>query len=354
MYECLYGFTPFACDDRHQTKLKILQHKRTLVFPPQEALREPSMEALDLMTKILVEKEKRLCSHQYELNDFTRKIVGGRLVRCVADKTHQNYQGYFVYPDDAEDIKRHAFFAGVEWDTIYQRRPPYLPRVRDWEDTKYFDDEDPISDIDSATTLVEVGLDVGGEIAVQDPKRKPTQVSHHQAEGQNIVPSTALNLVPPQDCFVPGLNPAEAKHANSLKNPLMQPRVNGSPTTGATLVGTGLHIDGSPATASTENVKPKAKKKEKKRPRDIILRDPIVGPPALETRKLSAFLGYEYRQPVMPQDIVEKVIAEEMEGHRIKNCRQRRDQHDPDLTYERRVFTDAGGQLSTRYRAGLM
>jgi serine/threonine protein kinase len=114
MYECLYGYTPFACEDRHQTKLKILQHKKSLVFPSPEGIPEPSIEALDFMMSILVEKEKRLCSRQYEFNDYSRKIHNGRVVRCVAEKAHRDYNGYFVYPGDAEDIKRHAFFRHVD------------------------------------------------------------------------------------------------------------------------------------------------------------------------------------------------------------------------------------------------
>ncbi|OAP61947.1 hypothetical protein AYL99_04150 [Fonsecaea erecta] len=355
MYECLFGFTPFACDDRHQTKLKILQHKKTLVFPRGDDASVPSIEALDLMMQILVEKEKRLCSRQYEHNDFTRKVVGGRLVRCATDKAHQNYQGYFVYPGDAEDIKRHAWFIDIDWDTLNRQRPPYQPRIRDWEDTKYFDDEEPISDIDSATTLDDSGLVVGAETAAPNPnaKHKTTQLSHHHAEGQNIIPSAAMNL-PPKDPLGPGRIHVAAEHVDGLKNPLMQPRLNGCPTTGATLVGTGLPVESPLATVSTENPKPKARKKEMKRPRDIILRDPVTGPPALETRKLGAFMGYEYRQPTMVPDILEQVLAEEMEGNKIKLYRQACDQNDPDLTYEKRAFMEHGGQLSPRHQAGLM
>lgn len=58
MYECLYGYTPFACEDRHNTKLKILKHKHTLTFPECEPARQPTRAALDLMQCLLVEKEK--------------------------------------------------------------------------------------------------------------------------------------------------------------------------------------------------------------------------------------------------------------------------------------------------------
>ena len=39
------------------------------------------------------------------------------------------------------------------------------------------------------------------------------------------------------------------------------------------------------------------RKKEKKRPRDKLLRDPEMGRIVLEVRKKSAFIGYTYRRP---------------------------------------------------------
>lgn len=369
MYECLYGFTPFACEDRHQTKLKILQHKKTLTFPEPEVIKAPSIEALDLMIQILVEKERRLCSRQYELNDFTRKIVGGRVVRCAADKAHQNYQGYFVYPGDAEDIKRHAFFREIEWDTVHLRRPPYVPRVKDWEDTKYFDEEEPISDIDTATTIDECEAVVCAEtvnpspncpgVDPQQPLQLQSQKSQHHHEDQNIVPSMAIK-VPRRDCPVQDPHFPRAENVNDLKNPLMpppnvgEPIVNGRLSPGTTLVETGIQVDGPTENVTVENIKPNAKRKEKKRPRDVILRDPSTGPQALETRKLGAFLGYEYRQPMMAKDIVEQVLAEDLTDTRLKSTGQTGDQADYDLIYEKRVFVEAGGQLSPRHRPLLM
>jgi hypothetical protein len=44
-------------------------------------------------------------------------------------------------------------------------------------------------------------------------------------------------------------------------------------------------------------LKRKSHKKDKKRPRDKILRDPEVGRTVLEIRKKGAFIGYTYRRP---------------------------------------------------------
>ena len=347
MYECLYGSTPFACDDRHQTKLKILQHKKTLVFPQPQGLPEPTIEALDLMVSILVEKEKRLCSRQYELNDYSRKMQGGKRVRCTADKTNRNYQGRFVWPGDAEDIKRHAFFREVDWDTMHLRRPPYVPRVKGWEDTKYFQEEEPISDIDTASTLDEPVPAVGPGIEMLTSEEQTTQVSQHRQEGQHIVPSIALKIPPYRDTAMLDGNPGPA---NNMKNPLMRPIANAAPSTGATLVETGGHVEGQPDTFPTENAKPKAKRKEPKRPRDIILRDPVAGPVALECRKLGAFLGYEYRHPTMARDIVDQVLAEDLAKTRFKDYRVQGRSQDPDLSFERQVFIGSGGHMSPQHR----
>jgi hypothetical protein len=50
-------------------------------------------------------------------------------------------------------------------------------------------------------------------------------------------------------------------------------------------------------------VKKGRQRKEKKRPRDKILRDPEVGRQVLEIRKKGAFVGYTYRRPrfAMPE-----------------------------------------------------
>ncbi|KAK4946589.1 hypothetical protein LTR10_014441 [Elasticomyces elasticus] len=358
MYECLYGYTPFACEDRHQTKLKILQHRKTLVFPQTEGIKEPSIEALDLMMQLLVEKERRLCSRQYELNDFSRKLVGGRLVRCAADKSNQNYQGYFVYPGDAEDIKRHPFFKNIEWHTVHQRRPPYLPRVKDWVDTKYFDEEEPISDIDTATTIDEANFAFDPAMGEQttclnelQPLLSSPRVSQHHHEDQHIVPSMAIHA-PRKDSAPPGLTSPSPDSMNDMRNPLLQPAkhgdfgANGCMTAEDVHPGNGGQVDGPKHDAYNENTKPKSKKKEKKRPRDIILRDASAGHEALEIRKQTAFLGYDYRQPVMVKEIIDQVLAEDVADRRLMDGRPGMEDEDRDLNYEKRVFVDAGGQLA--------
>jgi hypothetical protein len=193
---------------------------------------------------------------------------------------------------------------------MHLRRAPYIPRVKDWEDTKYFQEEEPVSDINTATTEDEHALPLTPNEG-QPSKRQGTQISQHYQEVQHIVPSAALKIPPKPDEAIPDAVPATGA---GLKNPLVSPRISEAPTTGATLVEPSTHLE------QRENVKPKVKK-EKKRPRDIILRDAATGPSALEARKAGAFLGYEYRQPVMAKDIVERVAGEDLAKVKFKNYR---------------------------------
>lgn len=178
--------------------------------------------------------------------------TGTRLV--PADKTHQNDAGYFVYPNDAEDIKCHPFFGGIPWNNMQDYNPPFTPRLKSWEDTKYFDDEGPISDTDSGTS----------EDDFQDLKVENTQLypSRHQHKAQGILPET------------PGFE---------AKKQLLPP--------------------------AYANPKPP---KEKRRPRDKILRDLNCGKVALQMRKDSAFIGYGYRRAKGVTDVIEEALATEI------------------------------------------
>lgn len=179
---------------------------------------------MDLINKILKEKELRLCSKKYMLNDYHHsKRIPGQLVATPANKHSRDYQGNFVYPDDATDIKAHPFFRDIQWDKLHLMRPPFVPKVKSWEDTKYFEEDEPISDVEES--------------------------SDDSSAKENMEPQT-----------------------------LEEEKEKGKDDGGAKSKG-------------------KKGKKEKRRPRDLILRDKQVGKKVLELRKKGAFLGYTYRRP---------------------------------------------------------
>lgn len=100
MFECLIGWPPFCSETPHETYRKILNWQETMVIPEDIHL---SPEAEDLIKKLLTSSDNRL----------------GR------------YGG-------AEEIKKHPFFRGVDWETIRKVDAPFIPKLRSITDTRFF------------------------------------------------------------------------------------------------------------------------------------------------------------------------------------------------------------------------
>jgi protein-serine/threonine kinase len=204
-----------------------------------------SRNAIDLMMRLLEERQDRLSAKRYRENDWVLrdKAVGARRTRNL------NTTGHIVYPNDAEDIKMHPFFRNIGWSTLHMTRPPFVPRVHGGQPiTKYFDNEDEIMsesdhlDSSSYEVVEELVYRGGGETTpVAEPGAAP---------------------IPPRF---------------------------------------------TPIAHSVQQVK--RRRKEKKRPRDKLLRDPEVGRRVLELRKKGAFVGYTYRRPTFSLPELEDKIA---------------------------------------------
>jgi serine/threonine protein kinase len=332
LYECLFGFTPFACENRQETKLQILKHRSTLCFPDdQYGFPSLSSEVLDLMRLLLREKEERLSSPKYYLNDYTYSQVQDTNTYHIhgrADKSNKNYQGKHVYSDDADDIKAHPWFKNTDWAQIHKKKPPFVPKVKGWEDTKYFDDDESVSDMESssseeddaeATPVPNKENMLGAGKVKQDPQafeesivaaaNMDHRISGHQQEAQHIIPSTTSkinNAIHEQnqkmlDTIVNGASPDVSmvntlgKQNSAVLSP--QPQVDG---------GVGIDEPLLPIDVSKKS----KKSKEKKRPRDKILRDHKMAKIAVDMRRRGAFLGYAYRRPKGVQSVLERVENE--------------------------------------------
>jgi len=101
MYECLVGYPPFYAEDPMSTCRKIVNWKKTLVFP-QEARLSP--HAYDLIHKLINDSSKRL---------------------------------------NFEEIKAHPWFKGVDWDNIRKTKAPIIPNLTSEDDHSQFDKFDP-------------------------------------------------------------------------------------------------------------------------------------------------------------------------------------------------------------------
>lgn len=167
---------------------------------------------------------------------------------------NQDYAGRYVYPNDAEDIKAHKWFRDVQWDKLHLMIPPFIPDIKSNEDTQYFDEDDPISDFSES---------VSGPVATKEeiadalkPFNREIQII---AKSYVATPHDSIRLKKVEreiDSFVMGDEQKEylkafVKHYG---------------------------------------------RKEKKRPRDKLLRDREMAPKVLELRKKGAFLGYTYRR----------------------------------------------------------
>lgn len=207
-----------------------------------------SFEAMELINGLLQEKEHRLCSKKYRLNDYQHsKRTPGQLIAKRADPHAQDYQGNYVYPDDATDIKAHGFFRRISWDRLHLTRPPFVPDVSGRDDTKYFDEEEPISDVDDAASQSDL----------HDASDKDTR---------NIALSTARMT--------------QVDGAQGQDDLLSNLAASGRGGNGA---------GGREGKAG--------KVKDRRRPRDRVLRDKDVSRKVLEIRKKGAFLGYTYHRP---------------------------------------------------------
>lgn len=203
------------------------------------------------MMRLLEERQDRLSAKRYRENDWVLrdKQVGTRRMRNL------NTTGHIVFPNDAEDIKGHPFFRNIQWATLHMTRPPFIPRVHGGQPiTKYFDDE---ADIMSASDH----LDSSSYEAAPFE-----ELPHLVSIGDNDVTPIAESVTAKP-------SPAYEQIGHSMQ-------------------------------------KIRRRKKDKKRPRDKLLRDPVVGRTVLEIRKKGAFVGYTYRRPTFSlPDLEEKTVG---------------------------------------------
>lgn len=109
MFEMLIGYPPFCSETPNETYRKIMNWKKTLVFPEETPI---SPSARDLIEKLLCEQENRLG-------------ING-----------------------VDEIKAHPFFDGVNWDKIYQQSAPFIPNLKSPTDTHLFDEYELAEDDD--------------------------------------------------------------------------------------------------------------------------------------------------------------------------------------------------------------
>lgn len=278
-----------------------------------------------------------------------------RSASSSSSRTTHDFTDHFVFPYDAEDIKAHKWFKGVPWERLHELDPPFVPLLRSTDDTQYFDDEEPITDLsdsddedeDEDETLPRPetsrpvvgrnaihGLDgaaASGPIVEKAQKAVPDQGSsaativnhvHLPVNPDRTTPSpargAAQSSATPKAPATPIVASAATVAATASRKRAereallvrtLQPFDRGIqaavrawlnvPYDSLRLRNFEMQVDAEPGLRTTERDTLKALvriygKKEKKRPRDRLLRDPATKRLVMELRKRTAFMGYEW------------------------------------------------------------
>ncbi|KAI0540767.1 kinase-like domain-containing protein [Xylaria digitata] len=267
--ECLYGHTPFLSEEggRQQTKRNIVNHEQTFAFPPRPVV---SRRCMDLIANLVCARENRLSSKRYRLRD-----IGPEHHASMSRQRSRDGRGRSVYPHDAEDIKAHKWFRDIPWEQLHLITPPFVPHIASIEDTHYFDEEEPISDW--SDTCSDSDSDSESELAAF-PRHVRGILAQFVAAPYD---STRLKRI---DREINALQFQEVALADQMKAFV---RAFG--------------------------------RRERKRPRDRLLRDPKTKATVLKVRKQTAFLGYTFSRAM---DVDNAAIAtfdgvERMPGPRV-------------------------------------
>ncbi|KAF4964284.1 hypothetical protein FSARC_7779 [Fusarium sarcochroum] len=249
--------TPFLSEDgRKQTKQNIVDFKEHFAFPLRPFVSE---KCKDLICRLIREKDIRLCSGKYQ-----RKYRGR-----FNDSRSTDYSGRYVFPDDAEDIKAHRWFGNTPWGRLHSIPPPFTPNLKSDDDAHYFDESEPFEDW-----------------------------------SESIPSGIFLNSDDVRELLVGFDTHVQEKAMELIKTPFDV----------AKLRGIDRDLDASTELQPTDKAALKQfvrfyGHKERKRPRDMLLRDKDSKKASLRIRKETAFMGYTWRR-MRPGGYVEQEMLE--------------------------------------------
>ncbi|OQO06268.1 hypothetical protein B0A48_08856 [Cryoendolithus antarcticus] len=109
VFECLYGRPPFNADSPDQVFENILT--RNIQWPEDGDDDNASSEAKDLIDKLL----------------------------CIDPKDRLGSNKDDKYQSGGDEIKAHAWFSEINWDTLREDEASFIPMAENPEDTEYFD-----------------------------------------------------------------------------------------------------------------------------------------------------------------------------------------------------------------------
>lgn len=255
---------------------------------------------MELMSRLICEKESRLCSKRYQLHDQgLQASPGSRLTRHA----HHDFLGRSVYARDAEDIKAHRWFRDIPWDRLHLIPPPFVPQITSLEDTHYFDEEEPISDWSESQPDTDTDIENEGSTSLPDGMALDPNPLYATAAGMIAVPPAPMAPRTPSTLAahhssrkIAEMHATLASYPKNLRIAMSQ--FVATPYDSMRLKRIYREIEHmSPDQNEVEKLKAFVRnygKRERKRPRDRLLRDRQTKGIVLEIRKQSAFLGYTW------------------------------------------------------------
>lgn len=206
------------------------------------------MHCQQLILDLLTEKTQRLSSYKYKKQDK------------INDEHHRRY----VFDvDDAIEIKSHHWFRGIDWQNLQNMTPGFTPHLRDAGDTRYFEEDEPISDWSESE-------DAGKPFV---PHEEIRRVLKRDGFGSETIRTFLGMIERPYDAI-------------KLRNIDIKIESNGRLSDGG-----------------KDLLKFYAREfgcKERKRPRDILLRDKTTQAEVMDIRKQTAFLDYTWLKAPSP------------------------------------------------------
>jgi protein-serine/threonine kinase len=251
------------------------------------------------MSWLICEKESRLCSKRYQINDVEHQQ--SPTLRSPRRRRH-DVMGRAVHPHDAEDLKAHRWFRDIPWNRLHLIPPPFVPRLSDMEDAHYFEEDEPISDWSESQpdTDTDMEADVyttpANSMALGTLPMTPPSAVDGLALPYTHAAASSASLPRHSPRKMAEMHATLASWPKPIRTVMSQ--LVASPYDSIRLRRIHREIENmSPDPREVERLKLFVRnfgKKERKRPRDRLLRDRRTKGAVLEIRKQSAFLGYTW------------------------------------------------------------
>ncbi|ERT03103.1 AGC/NDR/NDR protein kinase [Sporothrix schenckii ATCC 58251] len=246
---------------------------------------------------------QRLCSKRYRLKDTAISELerldsrdGSTVMTDNGSTTSRDGFGLaagrsiarqYVFPYDAEDIKAHKFFKGLPWERLYMMPPPFVPKLRTEDDTQYFDDSFKSDTDGSSESASEADKNEAARAPSPPPKDDDFMEKDYAAKNKKEMADRIDEALQGFDVNI------QMRALTWVATPFDSSRLKAIEAEIGQLVALGLPMaDGEALIRFVA----KFGKKERKRPRDRLLRNAKTKKISMELRKRNAFLGYTWRR----------------------------------------------------------